>query len=288
MNMKMPIKFNSDTQLPLFHGNEFLEEFFRFIASEGSQFQTLYEIHKTEFNRKLYRVADATGSYRNINHWEKNGLLLDNPERGEGWRIFSLTELCWLEIVDELRGVNLGLQEIKKLKDGIFKELSSDGVTDDTSFFNFCLSNVILQNDMLLVVDKIGRGTIIIEAEYLRSQMSEDRPPLPPTIITINLNKIYATIVGEGKLKQKNQYLFPLSPKEIEILANISFKKGLSDVNIKVREKEISRINFVTKEQNPDEILSKIKTELHNGENKTLTINIQDGKVVSYEQVDKK
>ena len=269
-----------DTRLPIFLGNEFVEGFLGYIVDGELGEKPVYSDFKKAFTERIYTVNETQANYRTINHWGDTGLLLDDSERGSGWRKFNLIELCWLAVIQELRTVGFSLEKIKVLKDAIFKDGSVDGVQEDVSFLGYCLMNVIQRNDMLVVVDNTGRGTIIMEAQYLRSQKTR---PLPQTMVTVSLNKIYATVADQPELKKKNQYLAPLSEKEMELLVNIKTNKELTGVNLKIKDNQIDRANFTTIKLNPENAVAEVREMLKNGERSEIIIRQENGKAVCIE-----
>lgn len=83
---------------------------------------------KNLVTRKVLLAKDLPVSYRQINHWNEKGILMEKTQPGK-WREFSFMEYVWLLMVVKLREWGIGLQEIKRIRDfmasSIFHFLSS-------------------------------------------------------------------------------------------------------------------------------------------------------------------
>lgn len=64
----------------------------------------------------MFISTDTEISPRTVNHWEKIGLLDNQRSEGQRWRRFSFVEFVWINILQELRKVGLGLDALKALK----------------------------------------------------------------------------------------------------------------------------------------------------------------------------
>ena len=76
------------------------------------------ELHKA-FHTPKFTVGDTNVPYRVINHWDQHGLLPAGFKKEGGWRLFSLVEMAWLQIILQMRKFGMSLDQIKKAKDGI-------------------------------------------------------------------------------------------------------------------------------------------------------------------------
>lgn len=65
-------------------------------------------------NDRTYHVNKEPLTYRQLNHWEENGLLPDRE--GTGWRRYGLIEALWVYIIYDLRSTfEIRLDGIKKI-----------------------------------------------------------------------------------------------------------------------------------------------------------------------------
>ena len=67
-------------------------------------------------NSPLFTTKDLGISRKNINYWDREGLLLSSRSKGETWRSYTFVDYVWLNIVDELRYLGCPIQVIKDLK----------------------------------------------------------------------------------------------------------------------------------------------------------------------------
>lgn len=103
---------------------------------------------KEQFNSKEYRLSDMNVSPRVINHWVKQGLLLDDRPDGKGWWLFSIPELMWLTITLKLRLFGLELNKILKVKEYLQLHSSEDNqskfpILDFYIFYVFTTSHPV-------------------------------------------------------------------------------------------------------------------------------------------------
>ncbi|MFT3909360.1 MAG: MerR family transcriptional regulator [Ferruginibacter sp.] len=87
-----------------------------YLISLGGNDITL--MYKNLVERKFY-IGEASISRKNLNHWEKEGLIPYNYKES-GWRKFSLVEFAWLRIINELRNLGFSLEKIKVIKGQLF------------------------------------------------------------------------------------------------------------------------------------------------------------------------
>lgn len=230
-----------------------------------------------------YRVSQTGETYRAINNWDEKGLLFDNDERENGWRKFSLTELVWIHCLRELRTFGFSMTALKRLRDSLFVFETLKGKSFNQLELAFFITEVIQKQDVMLIVDKDGRGSICLVADYEKSQIIY---PLPTSYVIISINKLYGEITKQPKYSKKNTPLFVLSDKEQKILYEIAFG-GVQEVKMTAKENRIHRIEFKKNIQNPDGVISKIREEIKDGKRKRISIEVQDGKIIAMENTEK-
>ena len=234
---------------------------------------------RSYLNSKKYKVSDTDETYRVINSWSDSGLLLDEGERTNGWRKFSLLDLHWLQIIKELRTLGLGLDKINTLKSYLFKN-------DSLLNFGFFIAQTIGKQDIILIMTPTGEGCFLREQEYYNFQRAN---PLPNTFIVISLNKIYADLVKKPELRNKNEKLkmIPVDDREINILSKIAFEPELKEVNIKSKNRKIDKVYYKKHKDNVGNVDELVRNFRKAGGNGDLVIKKQDGKLVAVEQIDK-
>jgi DNA-binding transcriptional MerR regulator len=90
-------------------------------SKETQQFEKNY-LNKTnelsaKLNDKSKRISAEDVSYRIVNYWEKEGLLISDRVDGKGWRKYSLLDILWLQLLVELRKFGYPVESLKKLKE---------------------------------------------------------------------------------------------------------------------------------------------------------------------------
>ena len=73
-------------------------------------------------------ASDLGISYRTINNWEANDLMLSERINKSGWRKFTFVDYVWLNIVLELRNLGFPLPKILKLKDFLNEAIDDDSI----------------------------------------------------------------------------------------------------------------------------------------------------------------
>ena len=94
------------------------------VASDGFDMHFLVWFLHDEESKKFKQHVSQEGlrlnsediSYRIINHWEKEGLLEDNRDNGKGWRKYSISDILWIQVINELRKFGLTIEDIRKVK----------------------------------------------------------------------------------------------------------------------------------------------------------------------------
>jgi|GEM_PF-3456591 len=81
-----------------------------------------------KISKPLLTVNDVGISYRTINNWEANGLMLSERANSRNWHKFSFIDFVWLNIVFELRQLGFPLTKIKKLKDFLSENIDEDSL----------------------------------------------------------------------------------------------------------------------------------------------------------------
>ena len=78
----------------------------------------------------LFFLKDTGIAYRNINHWDTQGLLRTQRQEEGKWRRFSFVDYIWLRIVNNLRNLGIPIFLITRLKEEVFTDLSVGVVID--------------------------------------------------------------------------------------------------------------------------------------------------------------
>lgn len=211
-----------------------------------------YEYFK---NRKQNRISDIlnnkernikfkTISYRELNSWEKAGLLTIEREERE-WRRFSIVDAIWVKLIKELRVFGMSWKQLKVTKESL--EFGSKKCGVAMPFLEFYTAFVIAQKmPVIIIVFKDGIAIPISVTQYrvAKETIGIDNH------IQINLNDIIQGMVPELDLKPVHNAGMQLHMDEMELLAflrlgeyekvEIKYKNGKIDL-IEGTEREVSQ-----------------------------------------------
>ncbi|MEZ4858534.1 MAG: MerR family transcriptional regulator [Flavobacteriaceae bacterium] len=88
------------------------------------------QLSEYKFNKK-----DISLSYRALNHYDEQGLLISERPSNNEWRTFNGFELIWLNLIVILREIGFSLKKIKTLKRNLF-EIGQKGLIDRANYIN--------------------------------------------------------------------------------------------------------------------------------------------------------
>lgn len=71
-------------------------------------------------NLKIFTSKDTSLTYRTLNILGEASLLEDEKENKMDWRKFSFKELVYVSIINELRMLHIGYEDLYKIKDSFF------------------------------------------------------------------------------------------------------------------------------------------------------------------------
>lgn len=267
----------------LFNGsNWFDENFYAFLFDKESKYKKI----KESFLEKKNTVSGSSHTYRTINSWDSAGLLLKNQDRESGWRRFSLIDLLWLSIVQELRTVGFSIEKIKKVKEGLFStHFLEKGQDESIALLEFYLFVYLYaKKEVVVIVTSEGRVGITRMEEYLNYRVFEG---LSSSVIIIDFGKIYNKIVSGKNVQEMKTPLIPFEGKLSDILMSLATDEGLKEINIQPKNGTIGKISYKTSKINPENTLNELREIIKEGGRKEVTIKMQDGKVTFIERTNK-
>ena len=243
------------------------------------------------FRERKYFVASLGDiGYKSVNTWEEAGILLENIDKREGgkWRKFDLVELCWFRIIHELRSVGVGLDKLKKIKLSLFYSFghSAHKPLENKNLAEFFMAEVLDKRDVILVIAPDGRSTLLLEEDYILSQLNFS---LPSTLITLSLNRLLGNVFGNPELYRKNNIYYPLkeNSRDTDLLMRISSDENLKEVKIDLKNKKIDRIYYKKHKDSVGNIRQILRDFEKDGGSGDLIFKKQNGKFVAVEQTDK-
>lgn len=268
--------------IPIFYrGENFL-----FSFSHYEQDEEEFENTKMGFREKKYKMSNADGSYRNINHWESQGLLLkDVQEQENSWRKFSMVDLIWISIIAESRRLGIGITPLKRLKQILFGYYGENG---DTHYFEYCCLQVMEKRKVSLVILQDGTGDFCLDDEVAKVDVLCETYS-PNSYYVINFNRVMSKLFGKKDYENPEVMSMHLDKKEKSFLLKMKTSENSNEeYNVKVKDGKIDRFETKSKKVNPQNARKELDNFL-NGEIDfgDITFKKQNGKIVVVEQIDK-
>jgi len=180
-----------------------------------------YEYFKDLKNNKISQVLNSKErnvrfdsiTYRQLNSWEKEGLLIAGRE-GREWRRFSIVEAIWVRLIKELRDFGLSREQVKVAKQSLEFESKKCGVAMPLLEFYtaFAIGNKM---PVLLLVFKDG---VAIPASLTQYKVAQEMATVE-NHLQINLNDLLQSFFPDVDLKPKYKTEMPVDMDEMELLA---------------------------------------------------------------------
>ncbi|MBT3934245.1 MAG: MerR family transcriptional regulator, partial [Bacteroidetes bacterium] len=150
-------------------------------------------------NKKTHKPAAGDFSYRIINHWESNDLLSSSRTNGKGWRRYSVMDLVWLYIIQDMRTFGISLDLIKKVKKNLI-EVQSEEVSK-FPLLEYYVSISMLNEAVYLLVFENGQAHPVTEKEYASNREFSSKN----NHLQININNILQKIFTDKPIKAKSK-----------------------------------------------------------------------------------
>ncbi|WP_125216737.1 hypothetical protein [Rickettsiales endosymbiont of Stachyamoeba lipophora] len=209
-----------------------VSQFLSLISDSNSLMNQILSRHK----EKLFSVKATPLTSRVLNHWIKEGLVDSSLE--EGMYKFSLIDICYLEILVELRLYGFSIEKLRKVKESLYGEempymdyafaRAASYKTDQTylTVFTDGTANVMGTHDLLV-------------NEKLNTHFT--------SYIKLNLNHIFGR-----QLKKKDSFVADrpfvtaLSKEEKETIFNIrNAEDDLEEIKIKFKNGKIFELENI-------------------------------------------
>ncbi len=160
-----------------------------------------------------YTATDPTAIYK----WTDIQLLDDDREIQNKKKRFSILEVIWIGVVNELKAFGFESGQIRKIKQQIL--VSDPNLPVKYPFFQFYLITAILfQKPNAVMVDREGNANIVNLAEDALFLLSEE----VGNVALIKLNPLFHQLLGRiNQFKQPFSELFKISQGELQLLAFI-------------------------------------------------------------------
>lgn len=114
-------------------------------------------------NRKIGTVNKGAGKeYRLINYWDNEGLIPSKRDSNKQWRKFSIMDIIWLDIIEDLRKFGYSIEKIRKVKEQLHVQYKNTEATYPLlEFFVFII--ISNYNPVFLRIDPNGKLKILLQ-----------------------------------------------------------------------------------------------------------------------------
>lgn len=235
-----------------------------------------YEEWHEVFDTPRVRVSNTQESYRTINYWDEQGLLL-NDRKNDTWRQFSALDVVWIKVLKAAKQYGMKNEQLLKLKEDLFFIQDERGYCE----FEFWMYLALAEKECVLIVLPDGRGSIAIPQDV---ELAHKHEGLGESYITINFKQIMLSVLkGNKETKgRKKQPLVDLQGKEYDLLLKLR-QDDVDEVVAHKRDGKIERIEWKILERNPEKLLLWMSERIRANENQTFTVKQQKGKILFVE-----
>ena len=180
-----------------------------------------YQYFKTLNKNKISQILNDkernlkfdTVSYRELNSWEKAGLLTVQRE-GREWRRFSIIDAIWVKLIKELREFGVTWKQLKVTKESLEFESEKCGVA--MPMLEFYTAFVIAQKmPVVILVFKDGIAIPVSLTQYSVAKQTVGMA----NHVQISLNDLIQGMVPDLDLQPVHKPEMPLYFDEVELLA---------------------------------------------------------------------
>ena len=228
-------------------------------------------------NNKERNVRFDSITYRQLNSWEKEGLLTPNRE-GREWRRFSIMDAIWVRLIKELRDFGMSREQLKTTKQSLEFESNNCGVAMPLLEFYtaFAIGNKM---PVIILVFKDG---VAVPVNYTQFKVGKELKGID-NHVQISLNEMLQGFFPDLDLVPKYKGDLPLSVNEMELLAYIRIG-NFERITVKFNNGEMEKFEGVRRLQAKKRI-EEIMRE-HNYQN--IEIQEENGEITAIFQTVKK
>ena len=223
-------------------------------------------------NEKVLTTDLADSSFRLFSLWVEDGLIDDFREKGTRKHYFSLVEMVWIGLLENLRGMGLPKEKIKKVKSQLLFSLK--GIKAQYPYFEFYLMcTVLYKRNSYLVIDTEGNAQLTSLEQYTRMLTSDE----PVGYMIFPIAALFSQLLDKiDRSKWTFDELFSLSREEQQLLAFIR-DNNFNSIKIVNRNGEINRIEGTERVNHQKRIIEILKEKKY----QSVQFEQQDGKIVS-------
>lgn len=182
--------------------NELLKTFY--LNSDGQEMSVM-------MNEKKFTVKEIGFTYRQVNTWDASGLL-DVERQGTDWRLFSIMDKIWLNVIRELRKYGISLKQIAKIKK--FLTLNHAVSIADLPILEIYSCLAPRKIPTCIVVFEDASALICPYADWLSILLGQ----MVPNHLVVHMGPVFANAFGKQSMMPNPGRLTDLSREELNIL----------------------------------------------------------------------
>jgi DNA-binding transcriptional MerR regulator len=272
---------------------------------------TLQELLDKLMERKYTAKNLGSVSYRTLNYWHEQGLLLlQRDENERQWRKFSFAEIIWIRMLEEFRTMGIAVEKVAKPLMNHFGEEELDPeewiegvnfpmgsgpltvVSSEKMHFQFCLVLAVCihyRNPAAIRIFFDGTVTeVFANPDFTGIRIEEihqkDYSSGFQSFISLSLDKIIMEVIPDLDIDTVLEFGV-INQNEIELLKHMS-RKELLNVLITNPDGEINKIEFKQQVVTASQTMIVYET-LKNGMYHKITYQTIGGKTTIFEQTSK-
>lgn len=175
------------------------------------------QVFKTfkDYENRYYSLQSIGVTYRMINNWDKNDLLILNRRNNNAWRKFNWYEWGWVEVIQHLRSWGVALDKIQEIKKQLFSEKVEIQQESKHLFDLLLVLTALEQNHFYLRIYQDNTCIMLADDEY---SAAADRSQAH---ITIPLEQIVHTLNSKTPLQLDVKELYQLTPRQATLIDKI-------------------------------------------------------------------
>jgi len=269
-------------------------------------------------NKKHFTIKDLNISYRKINNWQQEGLILDERDNTNDWRKFSFVDYVWIKTIYELRKIGISLKLIRNIYENIIKESQKAFLNFDKddvlSQIRFTLDKATVKEIRHIEAKKIKKYEVIEtdtgfnrlgvqiafsiiekkdlclavnnDGEYLLNDLKSSFTSINnnrwKSYTTVLISEFYKEFIQSQESNNSLMKLMLLDENEIEVLNQLK-RENIKSVKIKFsRGKKIESIEIT--EEKKVEAEARLSDYILSGGYHNITYKTESGKIVSFER----
>jgi len=220
-------------------------------------------------NQPFKTAFVSFATHRQINSWDELGLI-SYTRQGSDWRMYTIVELTWLNIVHQLRTFGYPTSQVKKVKKSL--EEGSNKVKVKMPLLEFCVEEIITRKKPMVLLAFADGSSIVIPFTDYKANLEDRRIS---NHLHIDLNEIVQWIFSKSNLSPVFEKI-GLSNEEKHLLEFI--RSGTFEaVRIKYKDGKMQKFD-ATERVNAER---KIVEILHENDYQNIEVIQRDKKIVS-------